>query len=246
MMQKPRKPQTNPNAMHGKFGRHFKRSLLGWDTTGKLPSYHYLAAKHLRDMGVVPNDLRKILKLDAPAATSMLAKDPSFIQAYGEYLTSRWGQRPENRVLCAACADQEHPIYTPRPKHLWLLHGVIGGGREFTDYMLLVLHAQFERKQSTRHIKRDNFFQDYLAIMSLIALSQPDSRFAAMRFGVQDIRRFDPDREGGPPYFVRPAEEFDFSLNEYRAALGARLRRGDMMGMRGEVLEIAQSILLAI
>lgn len=238
----PRKSRASKTTMHGPRGRHWQRTQLKWDTTGTLPSYHFLAARQLNHLTQSPYQLREILHVDGRAAQSMLGRDPAFRAAYGEYLVSRWGQKPENHPLIAACADQEHPIYTPRPHHLWLLHGVFGGQHlAFTSYCTLVFHAQFERWQSTRYVKNSTFTDDYLAVLSLIALADPNSAFASLRFSVSAVRRWN-----GVEFRVQPAFEYNFSLNEYRAALGARLRRGDMMGMRGEVLEIAQSILLAI
>jgi hypothetical protein len=186
--------------------------------------------------------LRKCLPtLSGIAAKHTLARHEPFVEALGEYMASRWGQKPENRVLTAACADQEHPIRTIRPKELWLLNGVIGNEPGFDRLCHLVLHAQYERNQSTLELKNTNFVEDYLTIVSLITTARPDAPFSRNPLSLNHIRRWT-----GTRFVLMPPKNYDFSLNEYRAALGVRLRRGDMMGMRGEVLEIAQSILLAI
>jgi hypothetical protein len=248
MLRKWQPPATPEECMKDKLCQHSAkrrgRPRKGEATEGAtpVPCHHYNAAMQLQTLLANDRPLRSVLPhLSHEAGQRTLALHPEFTTAFAEYLSSRWGQKPQNRVLVAACADQEHPIRTIRPKELWLLHGVIGNKLGFDRLCMHVLHAQYERNHSTLYVKNENFTEDYLAILSLIAAAQPRSVFARDQVCLNHIRRWT-----GTRFVLMPPKNYDFSLNEYRAALGARLRRGDMMGMRGEVLEIAQSILLAI
>ena len=208
--------------------------------TKPVPCYHYNAAMQLQTLLEGERTLRSILPhLSHEAGQRTLALHPDFTEAFGEYLASRWGQKPANRVLVPACADQEHPIRTIRPEELWLLHGVIGDKPGFDKFCMLVFHAQHERNQSTRTVKNDNFTEDYLAVLALIAATRPDRLFATEPLRTEYVRRWT-----GEKYILLKPKDFGLSLNQYHASLIERLRGGMLTGLRESVLKIVSEQLM--